>query len=106
MMFQMSIGNKCQCQQALNLPSSPYLVTQNALNGDNSGPAALWNVYVCIRRIGPILWIGKCPEFMNIEWLVYFAKETGMDHAACLLVHALLGLDISPDKYLSYFLTS
>ena len=41
---------------------------------------------------------------MNIEWLVYFAKETGMDHAACLLVHALLGLNIYPDKYLSYYI--
>ena len=34
----------------------------------------------CIRRIGPILWIGKCPDFMNIEW-------SPLLHSAVDLIH-------------------
>ena len=35
---------------------------------------------LCSRRIGPILWIGKCPEFMNIEW-------SPLLHSAVELIH-------------------
>ena len=39
----------------------------------------------CIRRIGPILWIGKCPEFMNIEWSLLLHSAVDLIHVEAII---------------------